>query len=234
MILYFIRHGWPNYEIDGLTATGRYQADATSEALKNIPFETIYASELGRAYETATYLAKKQNKEIIKLHWAREDLAGQQFATFDETVNLYTWIFWIEKYRTRMMELSDDMEFYKDKVFSDVPVEAGVHRINDAVDEWFKSMNIIHDRKTKTYHQVGDKHVPEYIALFAHGGMAMATLSSILDLPYSYFSTHFNCLDTCGVVVIDIDLDVHVARLWKYNQIFYDPNINPDKDEVKF
>ena len=64
-------------------------------------------------------------------------------------------------------------------------------------------------------------NVPENVALFAHGGMAMAFLSNILDMNYPYFATHFNCLDVCGVVIINIDLENHVARLIKYNELFY-------------
>ena len=79
MNIYFIRHGMPDYKIDSLTELGKYQADHTSDYLKNIPFDMIFSSTLGRAYETAQYLAKKINKEIIKLEWAIEDIAGSGF-----------------------------------------------------------------------------------------------------------------------------------------------------------
>ena len=39
MNIYFIRHGMPDYKIDSLTELGKYQADHTSDYLKNIPFD---------------------------------------------------------------------------------------------------------------------------------------------------------------------------------------------------
>jgi serine/threonine-protein phosphatase PGAM5 len=63
-ILYFVRHGqydWASSEKLGgpLTTTGRKQARKTATRLKDIPFTTIYHSDLPRAIETATLISQK-------------------------------------------------------------------------------------------------------------------------------------------------------------------------------
>ena len=211
----------PDYQNDSLTEKGKYQAEETAKYLNNVNFDYIFASVLGRAYETATYLAKKQNKEIIKQAWASEHNAGKYFVAHDKDKKPTTWLFWDKECIKRMLELSEDKEWYKDPLFIDNNIEEALNFYIKEVGDWLKSIGIYHDHKTKTFHQIEGMKVPENVVLFAHGGMAMCFLSNILDMTYSYFSTHFTCLETCGVVKITIDLDNHTARLLSYNEVHY-------------
>lgn len=221
MILYFVRHGYPDYEHDSLTEEGRRQAEETAKYLNSIDFNYIFSSILERAVATAEYLAKKQNKDIIKLAWASEHNAGSYFAVFDEEHHFSNWLFWDKKCAKRMLELSEDKEWYKDPLFVNNNIEYALNFYVKEIGDWLKSLGIYHDHKTKTFHKIEGMEVPENVVLFAHGGMAMCFLSNILDINYPYFSTHFNVLDTCGVVKIEIDLDNQVARLASYNEIHY-------------
>lgn len=221
MILYFIRHGFPNYQNDTLTDEGKRQAEETAKKLNNVKFDYIFSSTFGRAIETAEHLANKQNKEIIKLPWAIEDNAAKYFAMYDEETKQNNWFFWIKKCIKEMLKTSEDKEWYNNPVFDKSNVKTGLNFYAKEIKEWLKTLGIYHDYETKTFHKVEGKDVPDNVAFFAHGGMAMAFLSNILDLNYSYFSTHFTCLETCGVVKILIDLENHVARLLNYNEVYY-------------
>ncbi|MBP5384578.1 MAG: histidine phosphatase family protein, partial [Lachnospiraceae bacterium] len=53
MKLVIIRHGEPDYEIDGLTEKGKVEADLLAERLAGFHMDEIYVSPLGRARETA-------------------------------------------------------------------------------------------------------------------------------------------------------------------------------------
>lgn len=221
MHLYFIRHGDPSYELDCLTEEGKRQADETSEALKSVPFEKLFCSELGRARETASYLAKKINMEAIPVHFTREDIAWKHFALYDENRKHDTWCFVIDKYVQRMIKLGNNPQWYEDELLKDTKMHEGVLEMNKAVDEWLLSLGIRHDRETKTYHKVEGVYTPAIVAMVAHGGAGMNFMSSILDLAYPYFSTHLAHLDLCGVTVIDINTDIHTPVILKFNEIYW-------------
>ena len=53
MKLVIIRHGEPDYEIDGLTEKGKVEADLLAERLAGFHMDENYVSPLGRARETA-------------------------------------------------------------------------------------------------------------------------------------------------------------------------------------
>ena len=63
MILYYIRHGDPNYEEDTITELGHYQAEETSKFLAKQNIDLIFSSPLKRARDTAKYLVEKINKK---------------------------------------------------------------------------------------------------------------------------------------------------------------------------
>ncbi|TDT72550.1 phosphoglycerate mutase [Hypnocyclicus thermotrophus] len=71
MNIYIIRHGetewnivkkWQGHKNSNLTELGKLQAEKLANKLKNIKFNKIYSSPLGRAYDTAKIL--KGNRDI--------------------------------------------------------------------------------------------------------------------------------------------------------------------------
>ena len=53
MLLYIVRHGDPNYEVDCLTERGKLQAEAVGKRIFDSGINQIYSSPMGRARETA-------------------------------------------------------------------------------------------------------------------------------------------------------------------------------------
>lgn len=72
MKLIFIRHGDPNYEIDGLTEKGQREAQLLADYIKNYNIDEIYMSPLGRAQRTAEYSLKALGKEAVTYDWLKE------------------------------------------------------------------------------------------------------------------------------------------------------------------
>ncbi|MBR4378325.1 MAG: histidine phosphatase family protein [Bacilli bacterium] len=218
MDLYFIRHGYPDYDNDSLTEEGKRQAEETSKVLSKIRFEKIFCSPLGRAKLTAEYTAKKLNTEPVVLPWTSENLAGSQIGMFDEK-GVFNWIFWIDKTKQKMIEKQGDPNWYSDPIFKE-SVKEGVDRINKELDAWLLSLGLEHDREKKIYKKVGK--TPENIALFAHGGMATLFMSSILDMNYAEFVSHFYVHETCGVTHIHFEeTETTSAYIVSYNRTFY-------------
>jgi broad specificity phosphatase PhoE len=80
--------------------------------------------------------------------------------------------------------------WYEHPDFARYSFSAGIRRINEAVDGFLLSLGLRHDRKNSRYEVVGE--VPERVALFAHQGFGMLFFSSLLDIPYPFFCTHFD------------------------------------------
>ena len=72
MKLIFIRHGDPDYEIDGLTEKGQREAQLLADYIKNYNIDEIYMSPLGRAQQTAEYSLKALGKEAVTFDWLKE------------------------------------------------------------------------------------------------------------------------------------------------------------------
>ena len=74
MKIYFIRHGQTVENLHGilqghqpgtLTKLGHAQAQRVAERLSQIPFDAIYASDLGRVVETARYVGAQQAAPVV-------------------------------------------------------------------------------------------------------------------------------------------------------------------------
>ena len=72
MILYYVRHGDPIYNPDGLTPLGKRQAEACARLLCRTGLDEIYSSTSQRAIDTATPTAEILKKEIKLLDFAHE------------------------------------------------------------------------------------------------------------------------------------------------------------------
>ena len=72
MLIYFVRHGHPNYRLNCLTELGKKHAAAAAERLADAGIEKIYASTHGRATETAEYTANLLGLEIVPCEFMRE------------------------------------------------------------------------------------------------------------------------------------------------------------------
>ena len=191
MLLFYVRHGAPLYQPDSLTPLGHEQAKALAKRLISYGIDEIYSSPRLRAQYTATPTAELLRKEIKILDWADEALASADF--WVKTPEQSAWGFshggTIKKFNSPEVRAMG-MEWYKHPYFEGTRFEEGTKRIDAAVDEFLLSLGYRHDREDSCYEAVepNDKRV----ALFAHQGVGMNILSSILDIPYPIFSTRFD------------------------------------------
>ena len=72
MRLLIIRHGDPDYAIDGLTEQGKIEAELLSERLLKEDIKAVYCSTLGRARLTAKPYLDKSGKTAEYCEWLRE------------------------------------------------------------------------------------------------------------------------------------------------------------------
>ena len=207
MLLYYLRHGDPIYDPDSLTELGHKQAQALSKRLALYGLDEIYASTSMRAQMTAEPTCKALGKMPTLLAWANEGLAWEDFHARQED-NSPSWAFAIPKYidlfnSPEVIALGD--KWYEHPAFEGLNFARGVRRIDTAVDEFMLSLGYKHDRERKRYLRVGDTKNAngqiKRVGLFAHQGFGLAFFSSLLDIPYPFFATHFDLSHSCMSVI---------------------------------
>ena len=190
MIFYYVRHGDPIYDPDSLTELGHKQANALSKRFALYGLDKIYASTSNRAMQTAEPTCQLLGKEKVLLDWANEGFVWQFTSVDKDDKGNKCWIFHSEKYRDllnspEIRALGDEWHNHPE-----IPqnLKDGLKFYNAQIDDFLLSLGFEHDRKTATFKKVGES--PNRVALFAHEGFGKMFLSSLLDIPYSYLSTH--------------------------------------------
>ena len=195
MIFYYIRHGEPLGVPDySLTPLGREQAKALSKRLCLYGIDRVFASPTLRTMQTAQPICDLLGKEITTCDWADEGIVWNEF-TVPHPKYEHTWAFFDPKY----LEIFSSPEvralgerWYEHPALAGLNFKAGVERVNAAVDEFFLSLGFRHDRENARYEVVGEHLNRDRVALFAHQGFGMSFFSSMLDIPYPMFCTHFD------------------------------------------
>ena len=195
MIFYYIRHGEPLGVPDySLTPLGREQAKALSKRLCLYGIDRVFASPTLRTMQTAQPICDLLGKEITTCDWADEGIVWNEF-TVPHPKYEHTWAFFDPKY----LEIFSSPEvralgekWYEHPELAGLNFKAGVERVNAAVDEFFLSLGFRHDRENARYEVVSERLNRERVALFAHQGFGMSFFSSMLDIPYPMFCTHFD------------------------------------------
>ena len=190
MILFYIRHGDPIYNPNMLTPLGEKQAHSVAKRLASHGLDKIYSSPSTRARQTAQPTA-----DLTKLPVTEVDFADEAHVWNDLTIKRddggLTWLFSHEGMRElftskEIRDLGD--EWYRHPRLTSY--EAGIKKVYDNVDAFLASLGYEHERYTGRYKVIRDNE--ERVALFAHQGFGLAFLSTLLDIPYPMFSTHFD------------------------------------------
>ena len=72
MQILIIRHGDPDYRIDGLTEKGKREAELLAERMAKMEITEFFVSPLGRAKATASYTLEKMQRTARECDWLRE------------------------------------------------------------------------------------------------------------------------------------------------------------------
>ena len=180
MRIIFVRHGEPDYEKDCLTAEGRRQAAACAERLSGEGIEAVYASPMGRAYETASFTAKRLGLEIQVLPFMHEvRWGGEGVPDEGHPWTLADW-----------MIDQDDFDFYhcdwrESSYFKSNDVMTYVQKISKQFDLLLLQNGYRHEG-TRFFCETDEK---KNIAVFSHGGSGACVLAHLLALPFPYVCT---------------------------------------------
>ena len=203
MIFYYIRHGDPIYNPDSLTPLGERQAEAVGKRLALHGIDRIFCSPSNRAKLTAQPTCEMLKKEPVIVDFANEGNAWARFTTPREDGQGRTWLFQnkksLELFATPEIRALGDRWFDHSELAGE-NYEASVDWMYENVDKFFAELGFEHERYTGRYKITKENN--ERVALFAHQGMGIALLSTLLDIPYPQFCSHFD-IGLTGVTVIE-------------------------------
>jgi alpha-ribazole phosphatase len=162
--LVLVRHGQTDWNLEGryqgqtdlpLNKTGRAQARKLAEQLAGQPFEAIYSSDLKRAHETASLIAKKLGL-TVRVEWKlREVNLGQWEGMLVKDI--------IAQYPTEWEQRQRD-PVHRRPPGGESAEELAV-RVWTAVDE------------------IARRHAPGPVLIVSHGLALAAALCRIRDIP---------------------------------------------------
>ncbi len=195
MKLLIIRHGDPDYAIDGLTEKGKREAELLADRLQGEEIRAVYCSTLGRARLTAQPFLEKAKMTAQYCEWLREfNYARVRVPYLDR-----------EKIAWDLMpEYVDKFpDIYHPTLWRecDFLKSTQVPEAYDAVCKEFDAMLGRHGyvRDGYSYKAISPSH--DTVALFCHYGLTALLLSHILNCsPYSIWQHGFTAPTSVTVV----------------------------------
>lgn len=178
MRLHLIRHGDPDYERDVLTERGRREATALAARMRKANLDKLFTSPLGRARETASFIARETSMSPTVLPWTTElelepivDAEGNQLSPWgisgevirgtDRALSSGGWSGWSKQQRSEYERCQREIVDASD-VFLDA---LGYRRVNGVYE--------VHTQNE------------ESVAIVCHMGFGLTWLAHLLQLPLS-------------------------------------------------
>ena len=91
MLIYFVRHGDPDYEHHCITPLGHLQAQACAERLVGRGITAVYSSTMPRAAQTAAYIGQALALPVTELDFIHEITTGLPGLSPEEQKRLSPW-----------------------------------------------------------------------------------------------------------------------------------------------
>lgn len=180
MRILIVRHGDPDYAIDGLTEKGKREVQLLADKLAKEDIKAIYCSPLGRARLTAQPTADRLGIEVKVCSWLREfDVASIRVPYLDEPK--CPWDLLPEFVNTKKNIYSPTLWKTEDFV-----AESNVAAYYDEVTAAFDALLADHGyvRDGYNYKAVNPNH--DTIAIVCHYGLESVLLSHIMNCsPYT-------------------------------------------------
>lgn len=203
MILFYVRHGDPDYKTDSLTELGAKQAEAVVARMERCKPDKIYTSNRGRAILTAKPTAERLGLPITaQLEFLDESRAYREMRVTNAE-GLTEWAFnhreYQELFNTPEIRALD-MKWYEHPALAEHPSFGEcMERVQEGTDAFLAELGYRHDRQRRVF--VAERPNDDRVAVFAHQGVGLVFLSALLDIPYPQMSTHFDMSHT-GITVI--------------------------------
>ena len=180
MKLMIVRHGDPDYSIDGLTEKGKREAELLADRLCKENISAVYCSTLGRARRTAEPTLKRLGIEAEYCPWLREfSYAAIKDPTFE-------WKDCCWDMLPSYMETLTDIYSPTEWMNADFIKESDVYKEYLNVCAELDGMLARHGYRRNGYSYTAEKPNHDTIVLVCHFGLTGVLLSHLMNCsPYT-------------------------------------------------
>lgn len=197
MLLYLIRHGDPNYQLDCLTERGKRQAEALAPRLKAAGINVIYSSPMGRAIETALPTAKQLNLPYQIEDWTHEVLS-ERLTTYPYGKRIS-----VSRLQNTLLRENGEVNYgfdetFKTRALRESEMEKAFSYIRENGRIFLEKLGY---REENGIYRILRKN-EDRVALFTHGVFTRTWLSELLHVPLHLMWSSFSFTHT-GVTIIE-------------------------------
>lgn len=182
MKILIIRHGDPDYAIDGLTEKGKREAALLSDRLVKEDIKKVYCSVLGRARLTAQPTLDRLGITAEYCEWLREfDYAARVKLPYLEEETGCVWDI-MPEYLNTLSNIYSPTEWYLEEFLRDTEIKKHYDAVCAEFDKVLAECGYVRDGYN--YKAVRSNH--DTIVFVCHYGLSAVLLSHILNCsPYS-------------------------------------------------
>lgn len=186
MKILIIRHGDPDYAIDGLTEKGKREAELLADRMEKEDIKAVYCSVFGRAKLTAKPFLDRKGLKAEYCEWLRE----YEYATIHDPEGngeRYAWDL-MPEYVNSLKNIFD-RDGWREECFindSKMPIEY------DNVCREFDKVLLKHGYRRDGYNYLAEKPNHDTIVFVCHYGLTAVLLSHVMNCsPYSIWQHAF-------------------------------------------
>ncbi len=180
MRILIVRHGDPDYEIDGLTKKGKLEAELLADRLINENISAVYCSTLGRARLTAQPTLDRLGIKAEYCEWLREFGYVKVKVPYRED-EVICWDI-LPEYMNTLNKIYSPYEWQSEKFIRDSEVPRYYKDVCDRLDEILEIHG--YEREGYNYRAVRSNH--DTIVLVCHYGITAVLLSHLMNCsPYT-------------------------------------------------
>jgi probable phosphoglycerate mutase len=176
MKLYIVRHGDPDYTVDGLTPSGHLEAQALAKRMRALNPDRLYTSPKGRARATAKYTEEALGKTACVLDWTRE--ISEWTTDQPPFGRLMAWDTPGELLRS-LGPFSTAEKLTTLEPLRSLDLTGRLEELQRESDLFLKDLGF--EREGVRYKILTPSR--EKLAVFCHGGFCLAWLSHLLQIP---------------------------------------------------
>ncbi len=144
MRLLLIRHGDPDYTIDGLTETGRREAELLAARIAPLDVAEYYVSTMGRARETARPTLEKAGREALACDWLQEFSIGVRRPDRGGELSVVPWD-WLPQDWARDPLLLDRERWHEHPVFAEADLKSAYDQVIEAFEQVLAEHGYVRD-----------------------------------------------------------------------------------------
>lgn len=177
MRLLFIRHGDPDYTVDGLTPTGMREAELLAERIAPMKIAEYFVSPLGRALKTAQPTLEKAGRAAKECPWLREFSIGVHRPDRGDELSHVPWD-WLPQDWSRYPVLLDREHWSEHPVFAEMDLKSAYDQVIAAFEQVLARYGYVREGLCYRVERAGS----DTLAFFCHFGVSCVLMSRLMNV----------------------------------------------------